>query len=594
VATLSGRQGDIGEYFMDALFSRLPEPVANFLVQTSILERMSVELCEAVTCCGKSAEYLDQLATETPFLAAAEHQHWMRLHPLARDFLLARFEQLADRDARDLPLPRLPLLRALRALPRGACHALAAGDLTATEAHAARSLWTLGTQGRITEARAWLERIPQHVLTDDIELGLIAAWIIASSERNSEALATAQAALHDPDSEPQRRLVAARVAGVAAIYADRLGLVPGHPRRLARWWRMPIRSTWSRRRTAAPILALYAGANSEVRERGARAPAEHSAPSLPFALAFSRTLVALSHLQDGNCYRVESMLRPLLAEAERTGGRRGTAACFFAAVQAAALRELGQPSAALAVLADRLDAIERCGVPEVVLLAYRTLATSRSTRTTSAAPCTCCRTWRPSPPGASCRGWRCTRSPTPRASTRSASRTETAVQLLAGSTAGRVLRRARPAAAAAAGRAWCARSRARRWRWRARTSRACCASSTPPSARRAHRAHGELLTCAPCARCCWPRARPGGDGPARGGRGPGRDRRPAARAAGRAPGGGPPARRDVAAGQPGRFERGRLPSAGTPKIVPAHAGALLTAQGSAHPRAAPRPACRTS
>ena len=373
IASLSGRTGDIGEYFMDSLFSRLPEPVANFLVQTSILERLSVELCEAVTCCGHSAEYLDLLATQTPFLAAVEHQHWMRLHPLARDFLLARFEQLPTEIREIYHCRAYHFFARSERFHEAACHALAAGDLSATEAHAARSLWTLGTQGRITEARAWLERIPPHLLTEDIELGLIAAWIIASSERNGEALATAQAALYDPEATPRRRLVAARIAGVAAIYSDRLGLV------------QDILADWPLVEDADPlyavaqengrsILALYSGGNSEVRERGARAPSEHSAPSLPFALAFSRTLVALSHLQDGNCYRVESMLRPLLAEAERTGGRRGTAACFFAAVQAAALREMGQPSAALAVLADRLDAIERCGVPEVVLLAYRTLA----------------------------------------------------------------------------------------------------------------------------------------------------------------------------------------------------------------------------
>ena len=373
IATISGRTGDIGDYFMNSLFARLSEPLANFLVQTSILERLSVELCEAVTCSGRSAEYLDQLSTQTPFLAAAEHQHWMRLHPLARDFLLARFEQLAAETREIFHCRAYHYVARSERFPEAACHALAAGDLSATEAHAARSLWTLGTQGRLTEARGWLERIPPHVLTEDIELGLIAAWIIASSERNGEALATAQAALYDPASTPHRRLVAARVAGVAAIYSDRLGLV------------QDILSDWPVVEDADPlylvaqengrsVLALYAGYNSEVRERGSRAPAEHSAPSLPFALAFSRTLVALSHLQDGNCFRVEAMLRPLLVEAERTGGRRGTAACFFASVQAAALRELGQPSAALAVLADRLDAIERCGVPEVVLLAYRTLA----------------------------------------------------------------------------------------------------------------------------------------------------------------------------------------------------------------------------
>jgi len=373
ISSLSGRHGDIGEYFMDSLFSRLPQSLADFLVQISILERVSVDLCEAITCCGSSAEYLDRLGTETPFLSAGEHQNWMRLHPLARDFLLARFERLPA-EARDIFHCRAYhfFARAER-FHEAACHALAAGDLSASEAHAARSLWTLGTQGRLAEARAWVERIPARVLAADVELGLVAAWIIASSERHEEALATALTALHDPASTPHQRLVAAGGGGGAPFFSDRRG------------WVGDILGDWAEVAGADPVyglayengramLALYAGRNPEVRERGARTPPEHSSPSLPIGLAFSRTLVALSHFQDGNVFRVEAMLRPLLAEADRSVGRRSTPACLYAAVQAAALRELGQPLMALAVLADRLDAIERTGGPETVLLAYRTLA----------------------------------------------------------------------------------------------------------------------------------------------------------------------------------------------------------------------------
>ncbi|MEO6410002.1 MAG: LuxR C-terminal-related transcriptional regulator, partial [Burkholderiaceae bacterium] len=375
IGSISGRHGDIEEYFLDSLFTRLPEPMAEFLVQISILERLSVELCEALTGCGKAAEYLDRLMTETPFLAAAEHQHWMRLHPLARDFLQARFERLPA-EAREVFH-----CRAYHWFARGerfheaACHALAAGDLSATQAHAARSLWTLGTAGRLTEARAWLERIPPQALAEDVELRLIAAWIMAFSERNDEALAIAQAALADPETTPRTRLVASRVAGGAAVYSDRLGLLDG------------LRDAWPAEavRAADPLyqlafengmslLALHAGANAEVRERAARAPDETSSPSLPLALAYSRIMLALSHLQDGEAFRVEALLRPLLRDAERVLGRRGMVPCVYAPVLAAAMRELGEAESALALLAARLDVIERCGVPETILPAYRSLA----------------------------------------------------------------------------------------------------------------------------------------------------------------------------------------------------------------------------
>jgi len=375
IGSLSGRHGDIQEYFLETLFARLPEPLATFLVHVSILERLSVELCEALTHCGCAAEYLDRLMQETPFLAAAEHQDWMRLHPLARDFLLARFERLPDEE-RDVFH-----CRAYHWFARGdrfheaACHALAAGDLTATQAHAARSLWTLGTQGRMTEARAWLERIPPQLLAEDVELRLIAAWIMAFSERHAEARGTALAVLRDPQASARVRIIASRVAGAAVMYADRVGLVD---ELMHDWPHEAVEADEPLYRLAydngLAMLALQAGRNAEVRELGARAPAEHSSPALPLALAFSRVLVALSLLNDGDAFRVEALLRPVLRDAERDAGRRGMVACVYAPVLAAALREQGEPAAALALLADRLDVIERTGAPDITLLAYRTLA----------------------------------------------------------------------------------------------------------------------------------------------------------------------------------------------------------------------------
>jgi LuxR family maltose regulon positive regulatory protein len=377
IGSISGRHGDIQGYFLETLFAGLPDPMAAFLVQVSILERLSVELCEALTHCGRAAEYLDRLMQETPFLSVAEHQHWMRLHPLARDFLLARFERLPaeERDVFHC--------RAYHWFARGerfheaACHALAAGDLSATQAHAARSLWTLGTQGRLTEARAWLERIPPQVLAEDVELRLIAAWIIAFSERNAEAQAIAMEVLRDPGASPRVRLIASRVAGAAVMYADRSGRVT---ELMAAWPDEAVEAEEPLYRLAfdngLAMLALMAGRNAEVREHAARAPAEHASPSLPLALAFSRVLVALSHLHDGDAFRVEQQLRPLLADVERESGRRAMRPCLYAPVLATAMRELGEPGAALALLADRLDVIERVGMPDVVLLAYRTLADS--------------------------------------------------------------------------------------------------------------------------------------------------------------------------------------------------------------------------
>jgi LuxR family maltose regulon positive regulatory protein len=375
IASLSGRQGDLGDYFMQSLFSRLPQRLADFLVRVSILERFSPELAEALIAGGDAAQCLQLINQETPFLIYAEEKELLRLHPLARDFLLERFEQLPAED-RDIYHCRAYHWFARRdRFHEAASHALAAGDLPATHAHAARALWTLGTQGRLAQAEAWLQRIPAEVLAKDVELGLVAAWIMVFGERHGEALATAQAVLGDPGAEPRLLLIASRVAAGAASYSDRLGLIPAILERAPDPTDMDGDPLFllAYQNTRA-LLHLHAGEGAEVRALAAKAPAEDSSDSLPLALAFSRVLAGLSHLWDGNLAQVRATLQAPLQEAERETGRRGMVACMYAAVLAAAARDGGDPEQALALLADRLDAIERTGLPDTVMLAYLTLA----------------------------------------------------------------------------------------------------------------------------------------------------------------------------------------------------------------------------
>ena len=85
-------------------------------------------------------------------------------------------------------------------------------------------------------------------------------------------------------------------------------------------------------------------------------------------------IIALSYLWEGQVLLAEQLLRPALAEAEGELGRRNPFVCMLASMLAGALWERDQPAEAVAVLANRLDVLERSGLAECVLLGYRTLA----------------------------------------------------------------------------------------------------------------------------------------------------------------------------------------------------------------------------
>ncbi len=121
-------------------------------------------------------------------------------------------------------------------------------------------------------------------------------------------------------------------------------------------------------------MTVHKGETEEARHLIAQAAAYGNTGTLRLAAAFGVALVGLSHLWDGNAHLAEATLRAALAQAEQEDGRRGMIASLYAPILAAALLERDRPEAARTLLANRLDVIERTGVADTILLAYRTLA----------------------------------------------------------------------------------------------------------------------------------------------------------------------------------------------------------------------------
>jgi len=90
---MAGTERDISDYFFDEVLARQSETMQQFLLYTSILDRMTGELCQAVTGIGESGVYLQQLDKESLFLVALDEQReWYRYHHLFRQFLTAQLK----------------------------------------------------------------------------------------------------------------------------------------------------------------------------------------------------------------------------------------------------------------------------------------------------------------------------------------------------------------------------------------------------------------------------------------------------------------------------------------------------------------------
>jgi LuxR family maltose regulon positive regulatory protein len=93
----TGSNRYVADYLFDEVLSRQPEPVQEFLVQTSILDRLCGPLCDAVTGRTGSQTLLERLDSANLFLIPLDEERcWYRYHHLFADVLRARLQQVRE------------------------------------------------------------------------------------------------------------------------------------------------------------------------------------------------------------------------------------------------------------------------------------------------------------------------------------------------------------------------------------------------------------------------------------------------------------------------------------------------------------------
>ena len=165
--SFSGGQRQVSEYLTAEVIAEQAAPVQAFLLQTSILDRLTQSLCDAVTDRHDSGALLTQLVRANLFLLPLgedDGQQWYRYHALFAEALrTAARERFGDDVLREI-FARASAWYEAHGFPDQAIEtALAAGEYGRAAALIERSLdWRsrreLGTFLR------WIEQIPQELL----------------------------------------------------------------------------------------------------------------------------------------------------------------------------------------------------------------------------------------------------------------------------------------------------------------------------------------------------------------------------------------------------------------------------------------------
>ncbi len=179
VAAFSGSHHFILEYLIEEVLGRLPESRRDFLLQTSILERMNAGLCEAVTGCRDGQDRLIDLQRANLFVVPLDHEgRWYRYHHLFADLLQARLQQAAPaetiaglhRRAADWFEEQGSIIEAIQ-------HARAARDFDQVADLVKRAAPSLLSTGQVSNLKGWLKAIPEVYFQEHPELIFYLFWI---------------------------------------------------------------------------------------------------------------------------------------------------------------------------------------------------------------------------------------------------------------------------------------------------------------------------------------------------------------------------------------------------------------------------------
>ena len=177
-AGLSGNQQQIADYLLEEVLDSQPDHLATFLLGTSILDRMTAPLCNAVLGVDDAAASLEALSRSNALVVALDSQReWYRYHHLFGDFLRAELNRRHPELRHQYLVQAASWCDAYGTPGEAFDYAHQSGDL-AQAGRIALGHWDEFTgRGQIETIRLWLDRCTDEEIESDAQLSIAATWV---------------------------------------------------------------------------------------------------------------------------------------------------------------------------------------------------------------------------------------------------------------------------------------------------------------------------------------------------------------------------------------------------------------------------------
>jgi len=386
IANLSGGVRDITDYLATDVVRRLAPEVQQFLLRTSVLERMNAGICDALLERADSQARLEEIEALGLFLFPLDAtRQWYRYHHLFRDFLVVQLKRQEPGLVAELYRKASTWFGQEGFAEEAVNMALESGDFDQAAMLVESSAMAMIKNGHMPLVGRWITRLPEQIINQRLRFPAYLCWALVHMGKCQQAesvLSRAEIAIEtfrdapdpiSPDEQDRLQAELLCLRAIAAVMADDVD-------RAFELSRVSLPS--------GPEFALFSGALSNVlglcaTARGEFELAEESgeAGRRFHTISESSYGICYGHCVSGLAYQAQGLLSAAMAQFEageavacRAVGPKSFSAAMARVLKGVVLYERNQLDEAFAILEENLPLVEECAYIEIRTAAFLAMA----------------------------------------------------------------------------------------------------------------------------------------------------------------------------------------------------------------------------
>jgi LuxR family transcriptional regulator, maltose regulon positive regulatory protein len=350
ISSFAGDDRPVVDYLGFEVLDGQPDDVREFLLETSILDRLCGPLCDRLTGRARSAALLDRLERAGLLVMPLDtKREWYRYHHLFAGLLRTELTRTRPDLARVLHRRAAAWYAEAGSVGAAVRHAIAGGDVTRAGELITDNWYAYLQRGRIDTVAAWLDALGDDTVAGEANLCLTKAWIAVNTGRLDEVAGWIAAAERAGADEP------VLASGVASLQEIRSYMDGDVGRAVDAGLRSMERGATPWRPVGCPVLgiALFwsgrpdaAAADLQAAAEAARAAGNH------LAVIHASGGLAAIHTEQGELEAADVVAGEALALAAERGLSEHWATTLARVARGRALQQRG-------LVADAADEITR-------------------------------------------------------------------------------------------------------------------------------------------------------------------------------------------------------------------------------------------